>query len=431
MSTSSVHERVPRHENRTVTSTELTYDPYDPVIDLDPHDTWRRLRDVAPLYRNERLGFYALSRYDDVLAALVDWQTYSSRRGTLLELIDPLAPEVDGDPEGSPMIFTDPPYHDLLRGLVSRSFTPRRMGALEERVRAMCRDGFDAVAGAGAGGFDYVEDFAGPIPAMVIGELLGVPAEDQRELGRWTDQLMHYDPELETGDEILGMRQTNPVKLEGATKLWSYLEAAVDERTARPGDDMISALLAAEITLADGTERRLTRAEVTSFFLLLFTAGSETTARLLGWTAVLLARHPDQRARLVEDRSLVPGAVEELLRYEAPSPIQARWVTRDVELHGQVVPQGSKMALLNASANRDERHFADPDRFDVERSIDRHVSFGYGAHFCLGAALARMEGRVVLDETLSRLPRWDVDEDQVRFVRTTTVRGPASVPVSY
>jgi cytochrome P450 len=414
------------HENGAVTSTELTYDPYDPVIDLDPYDTWRRLRDEAPLYRNERLGFYALSRYDDVLEGLSDWRTYSSRRGTLLELIDPLAPEADGDPEGAPMIFTDPPYHDLLRGLVSRSFTPRRVGALEQRVRDLCREGFDAAGNR----FDYVEDVAGPIPAMVIGEMLGVPAEDQRQLGRWTDQLMHYDPELETGDEILGMRQQNPVKLEGASNLWRYLEAAVDERTAHPGEDMISSLITAEITLEDGTRRRLSRTEVTSFFLLLFTAGSETTARLLGWSAVLLARHPDQRARLVEDRSLVPNAVEELLRYEAPSPIQARWVTRDVEVHGQVVPAGSKMALLNAAANRDERHFADPDAFDVGRSIDRHLSFGYGGHFCLGAALARLEGRVVLEETLDRFPTWEVDEDRVGFVRTTTVRGPAQVPFS-
>jgi cytochrome P450 len=361
-----------------------------------------------------------------VLEGLSDWRTYSSRRGTLLELIDPLAHEADGDPEGAPMIFTDPPYHDLLRGLVSRSFTPRRVGALEQRVRDLCREGFDAAGNR----FDYVEDVAGPIPAMVIGEMLGVPAEDQRQLGRWTDQLMHYDPELETGDEILGMRQQNPVKLEGASNLWRYLEAAVDERTAHPGEDMISSLITAEITLEDGTRRRLSRTEVTSFFLLLFTAGSETTARLLGWSAVLLARHPDQRARLVEDRSLVPNAVEELLRYEAPSPIQARWVTRDVEVHGQIVPKGSKMALLNAAANRDERHFADPDAFDVGRAIDRHLSFGYGGHFCLGAALARLEGRVVLEETLDRFPTWEVDEDRVGFVRTTTVRGPAQVPFS-
>lgn len=407
----------------------MTYDPYDPVVDADPHDTWRRLRDEAPLYRNERLGFYALSRYDDVLAGLLDWRTYSSGRGTVLELIDPLAPEVEGPREGEPMIFADPPYHDLLRSLVSRAFTPRRIGSLEDRIRRLCRSRFDDLAGSG--GFDYLEDFAGLIPAMVIGDLLGIPEGDLPALGHWADQFMHYDPELETGDEVLGIRQLNPTRLEGATKLMSYLEAAVDERLARPGDDLMSGLVQAELTLDDGTVRRLSRPEVTAFFVLLFTAGAETTARLLGWSVVLLARHPDQRALLAADRSLLPNAVEELLRYESPSPIQARWVTRDVELHGQVVPRGSKMALLNASANRDRRHFADPDRFDVTRSIDRQLAFGYGGHFCLGAALARLEGRVVLDETLDRLPAWEVDEARVSMVRTTTVRGPAHVPISW
>jgi cytochrome P450 len=319
----------------------------------------------------------------------------------------------------------------MLRGLVSRSFTPRRVGAIEARVRELCRQGFDAVAGAGSSGFDYLGDFAGVIPAMVIGELLGIPTADQRDLAHWTDQFMHYDPALDPPGEVLGVRQLGPVRVEGMKNLLGYLEAHIDASIARPGDDLVSALVAAEVTLPDGSVRTLTRPEVSSFVLLLFTAGAETTARLLGWTAVLLARHPDQRARLVADRSLLPGAVEELLRYESPSPIQARYVTRDIELHGQVVPAGSKMALLNASANRDGRHFAEPDRFDVERSADRNVAFGYGAHFCLGAALARLEGRAVLDETLDRFPEWGVDEATVEFVRTTTVRGPAKVPITY
>lgn len=419
-----------------MTTTAVSWDPYDPVVDADPHDTWRRLRDEHPLYRNGRLGFYALSRYDDVLAALLDWQTYSSGRGTVLELIDPFAPEVEGQAEGAPMIFTDPPYHDLLRGLVSRAFTPRRITRLEERVRSLCRDRLDELVGADpaastGGSFDYLDDFAGSIPAMVIGELLGIPEGDQVELGHWADQFMHYDPDLETGDEVLGIKQLNPTKVEGTTKLIRYLEAAIDERIARPGDDLISGLVQAELTLDDGSVRHLSRQEVSSFFLLLFSAGSETTARLLGWTPVLLARHPEQRERLRADRTLVPNAVEELLRYESPSPVQARWVTRDVEVHGAVVPKGSKVALLNAAANRDPRHFDDPDTFDVTRKIDRQLAFGYGGHFCLGAALARLEGRVVLEETLDRLPDWEVDETEVTMVRTTTVRGPAQVPVRW
>lgn len=411
-----------------MTTSAVTYDPYDPVIDIEPHATWRALRDHTPLYYNDRLDFYAVSRYDDVLTGLLDWETYSSARGTVLELINPDAPARGPEVLGSPMIFTDPPYHDLLRSLVSRAFTPRRTAALEERVRELCREGLEPLLGSG--GFDYLGDFAGAIPAMVIGELLGIPTADQRTLGHWTDQFMHYDPSLETGDEVLGVKQLNPIKVEGMTNLMGYLENAIDERTAAPGDDLISGLIQAEITLADGSVRRLERPEVSSFFMLLFTAGAETTARLLGWSAVLLARHPDQRQRLLDDPSLVPNAVEELLRYESPSPIQARWVTQDVELHGQLVPKGSKMALLNASANRDERHFSDPDTFDVARAIDRNLAFGYGAHFCLGAALARLEGRIVLDETLARLPQWDVDEAEIDFVQTTTVRGPSKVPIT-
>ena len=201
------------------------------------------------------------------------------------------------------------------------------------------------------------------------------------------------------------------------------------ERRREPRDDMISDLLAAEITRDDGTKRQLDKNEVLTFITLLEVAGSETTARLLGWGALLLARHPDQRAKLVNDPGLIPNAVEELLRYEAPSPIQARFVTRDVEWHGTVVPRNSCIALLTASAAGDERQFAEPDRFDVERQFEKHLSFGYGIHFCLGASLARLEGITVLEETLARMPEWHVDESAVEMVRTTTVRGPAHVPI--
>ena len=403
------------------TDTEIIYDPYDRVIDADPHPVWKRLRDEAPLYYNDRYDFFALSRFDDVLAASTDWRTYSSARGTVLEMIDTTVPvgesPADGGDGGGMMIFMDPPHHDDLRRLVSRAFTPRRVSALEDRVREMCAELLDPQAGGE--GFDYLDDFAARVPAMVIGALLGVPKEDQDQLRVWGDWLMRYEPDGLSAE-----------KADAVGKLTSYLTDMIRDRQANPRDDMTSDLLTTEITLGDGTTRRLTRSEVHSFITLLQLAGSETTARLLGWAAVLLARHPDQRAKLLADPGLIPNAVEELLRYEAPSPIQARYVTADVAWHGSVVPAGSKLAMLTGSAGRDERKFPDPDRFDVERHFDRHVTFGYGIHFCLGASLARLEGNLVLDETLRRFPSWSVDESAVELVQTSTVRGPIKVPIT-
>jgi cytochrome P450 len=408
---------------------DLVYDPYDYEIDHFPHPVWKRLRDEAPLYHNERHGFYALSRYADVLAGLTDWHTYSSARGTVLELIEPgpLRDAEHGAMNLGSMIFSDPPSHDIARSLVNRSFTPRAVSHLEARIRTICEEQFGAVAGDDE--FDFLGDVAAPIPAMIIGELLGVPADDQAELGRWADMVMHYDPDAETGDTIKGVMQDSPIRLEGADKMSRYFVDLLRERRARPTDDMVSRLLQLEVTLPDGTTRPLQDHELVGFFFLLQSAGSETTARLLGWSAVLLARHPEQRQRLLDDPSLVPNAVEELLRYEAPSPIQARLVTEDVEWYGVTVPAGSKMALLNGSAGRDEREYPDPDVFDVGRHMDRHMTFGYSIHFCLGAALARLEGRVIIDELLRRHPSWTVDESRVEMVHTTTVRGPAHVPV--
>ncbi len=401
-------------------STRLTYDPYDDAIDAAPHDVWRRLRDEAPLYYNEQYDFYALSRFADVMAASLDWQTYSSARGTVLELIDTTPPDPDaleGNDGYGMMIFMDPPGHDDLRRLVSRAFTPRRITQLEERTRELCARFLDPHRDGS--GFDFVEDFAAKIPAMLIGALLGVPSEDQDQLRIWGDLLMRYEPDGISAEKMDAIQSLN-----------AYMTTMVADRQQRPRDDMVSDLLAAEITRDDGTTRRLGFDEVMAFFTLLQLAGSETTARLLGWGAVLLARHPDQRAKLVATPELVPNAVEELLRYEAPSPIQARFVTRDVDWYGQTIPMYSKLAMLSGSAGRDEREFVDADRFDVERTFDRHVTFGYGIHFCLGANLARLEGRIVLEETLARFPHWDVDEAAVEMVRTSTVRGPVHVPVT-
>ena len=397
---------------------DLYYDPYDAAIDADPHPIWRRLRNEAPLYFNERHGFYALSRYDDVLAASLDWQTYSSARGTVLELIDDSPPPRDGEhgPGLGMMIFMDPPEHDALRRLVSRAFTPRRVAALEVRARELCAQFLGLHVGGGR--FDFVEEFAAKIPTMLIGALLGVPNEDQDQLRVWGDLMMRYE------DDVISEEKRDAIDA-----LSSYMAAMVDERKRAPRDDMVSDLLTAEITLDSGSTRRLEHDEVMAFFFLLQLAGSETTARLLGWAAVLLARYPAQRAKLVASRDLIPNAVEELLRYEAPSPIQARFLMRDAEWYGETVPASSKIALLTGSAGRDDRHFPEPDRFDVERQFDRQVSFGYGVHFCLGASLARLEGKVVLDEMLRRFPDWSVDDEAIRMVRTSTVRGPSHVPI--
>ncbi len=393
------------------------YDPYDADIDADPYPVWKRLRDEAPLYYNVEHDFYALSRFADVHAASLDWQTFSSARGTVLEIIDRSPAAANDIDDAFPMmIFMDPPRHDELRRLVSRAFTPRRVASLESRARELCAQFLDPLRGGG--GFDYVEEFAAKIPTMIIGAMLGVPDEHQDQLRIWGDQMLRFEPEGISAE-----------KLDAMQRFGAYMEEMVEDRRRTPRDDMVSDLLASEITREDGSTRRLDHREVMAFFTLLEIAGSETTARLLGWASVLLARHPDQRAKLRADRGLVPNAVEELLRFEPPSPIQARLVTRPVEWHGRAIPAYSKLALLTGSAGRDEREYVNPDRFDVERSLDRHVTFGYGVHYCLGANLARLEARVVLEETLERLPDWHVDEDEIELVRTSTVRGPVRVPV--
>ena len=258
------------------------------------------------------------------------------------------------------------------------------------------------------------------LPARVIATLLGVPPEEREEVRHQIDQIFHIEP---------GVGMINDVSFSAQIWLHQYLTRQLESRRREPVDDMMNDLAHAEITDDDGEVRRLTDQQAADFAILLVSAGTETVARLLGFAAVVLADHPDQRAELAADSSLLPNAVEELLRYEAPSPVQGRWTTRDVELHGDVVPAGSKVLLLTGAADRDERKFADPDRFDIHRSIDHHVAFGYGIHFCLGAALARMEGRIALEETLGRFPDWTVDHGGVVRLHTSTVRGYSRVPV--
>ena len=317
------------------------YDPYDAAIDADPYPVWKRLRDDAPLYYNEQYDFYALSRFADVLSASLDWHSYSSARGTVLEMIEtaPIPPTAaNTDDAYGMMIFMDPPRHDELRHLVNRAFTPRRVAALESRARDLCAQFLDPLLAGSR--FDFVEDFAAKIPTMIIGAMLGVPDDDQDQLRIWGDEMLRFEPE--------GM---SAEKLDAMQRFAAYMQEMIADRRRAPRDDMISDLLAAGITREDGSTRRLDDGEVLAFFTLLEIAGSETTARLLGWASVLLARHPEQRAKLVADRGLVANAVEELLRYEPPSPIQARLVTRSVDWHGQTIPAFSKLALLTGSAD--------------------------------------------------------------------------------
>lgn len=390
---------------------DLYWDPFDTDLDSAPHDTWRRMRDEAPAYRNDRYDFWALTRFADVEAAHKDPATFSSAHGTVLEMMSESTMNV------GMMIFMDPPEHTALRHLVSRAFTPRRIAALEERIRRICNELLDRHAGESS--FDYVQGFGAVLPSRVISTLLGVPEGEQEEKRHVIDRLFHIEPDV-------GM--VNDQSVAAGIELAVYVHSLIEDRRKDPKDDLLTALTQAEIE-EDGKSRRLGSEEAAAFAVLLYTAGTETVARLLGNTAVVLAEHPEQRADAAKNPEIIPNAVEELLRFEAPSPVQGRWTTSDVQLHGEHLPAGSKVLLLTGSAGRDERAFEDPDRFDVRRKFNHHVSFGYGIHFCVGAALARMEGRIALEETLRRYPEWNVDWNRARRLHTSTVRGWAEVPI--
>jgi cytochrome P450 len=391
---------------------DIYWDPFDIDIDSDPHDIWRVMRDAAPVYRNDRYDFWALTRFDDILVASKDHSRLLSGHGTTLELMT-------SEPMNSGMILTmDPPEHDQLRRLVSRAFTVGRVGTLESQIRHCCIELLDPLVGTG--GFDYVRQFAAIVPSLVIASLLGVPQSDREWLRDLIDTLFHLEP---------GIGMFNPTSRQAGDELKAYLSNILSERRKHPVDDLFSHLVDAEITGNDRT-RRLTHDEAVLFAYLLVTAGTETTGRLLSWAALLLDEHEDQRAEMVDDRSLVQGAVEELLRFEPPSPVQARFVAEEVEFHEMKVPAGSRLLLITGSAGRDERRFSNPDHFDIHRT-GTHLSFGFGTHFCLGAALARLEARVALEETLNRFPMWNVDRARAVQAHTSTVRGYSSVPITF
>ncbi len=404
---------------------ELKYDPYDYDIDQRAQDIWRRLRDEAPLYRDDEYDFWALSRYDDVLAGLLDIDTFRSGYGTVLEMIT-------DEPVSMPMfIFRDPPDHTLLRKLVSRAFTPKSIGGLEDRIEQICAsllDPFD-----GASGFDYVDQFGALLPPTVILALLGFPEGLEEKLRDSMDAGLHLEEGESTAAAATAVRPEEGVIDEAGNigaGVYSLIPELCAQRRSHPEDDLLTVLATHDLEQPDGSTRKLTSAEINAYVALIAGAGAETVARMLGWAVVLLARHPDQRAELRADPALIPNAIEEILRYEAPSPVQARRVERDVEVRGTTIPAGSKMLLLNGSGDRDDRHFDDADRFDIHRTIDRHLAFGYGTHFCIGSALARLEGRIALEQTLARFGDWDVDESKIDWVHTSTVRGYHRVPIT-
>jgi cytochrome P450 len=340
---------------------------------------------------------------------LIDSETYISGRGVILEVIKANI----AMPPGT-LIMEDPPVHTVRRTLLSRVFTARKMAALEARIREFCARSLDPLVGAGR--FDFVADLGTQMPMRTIGMLLGIPEQDQEAI-------------RDLDDAALRTEAGKPMRFSQLRLSGEIFTDYIDWRAEHPSDDLMTELLQAEFKDETGTVRRLTRNEVLTYVNVIAGAGNETTNRLIGWIGKVLGDHPDQRRELVEDRSLIPNAIEEILRYEPPALQVARYVARDVELYGRTVPQGSVMLFFVGSANRDDRRFPGADRFDIHRQIVQHLTFGYGTHFCLGAALARLEGRVALEEVLKRFPQWEIDRSGAKLASTSTVRGWETLPV--
>lgn len=384
---------------------ELYYDPYDVDLNINPFPAFARLRDEAPLYYNEQHDFYALSRYDDANKGVIDHATFSSSRGALLEIIKS-GMEI---PPGT-VIFEDPPIHNIHRNLLSRMFTPRKVLALEPQIREFAARCLDPIVGTGR--FDFVKDLGEQVPMRVIGMLLGIPEEYQRDVAD------HGEATLQGQGQKVGSLATGEV-----------FAQFIDLRTEHPSDDIMTDLLNVEFEDETGTVRKLRRDELLMYLAVVATAGAETTTRMIGWAGKTLAEYPDQRRDLVENPSLIPQAIEEILRWEPPALYVGRYVTRDVEYYGQTVPEGAAMLMLVGSANRDHRRFApDGDVFDIHRDQKSHMTFGAGTHFCMGNALARLEGRIVLEEILKRFPTWEVDWPNAMKSEVAAVRGWDSMP---
>jgi cytochrome P450 len=386
------------------------WDPFDRAIAADPYPVYARMREEAPVYYNEPHGFYAITRWGDVEDGLTDWETFSSARGPILEIIKANV----AIPPGT-LLMEDPPIHDIHRSLLARVFTPRRVASIESQVRSYCIRCLDRLVGRDQ--FDVMAEFANEVPMRVIGMMLGIPEADQPAIRERADAKLRTKP----GQQ---MRVSA-----GAIMDVDLFADYIRWRAEHPSDDLMTELLNAEFEDETGTTRRLSREEILTYVTVLAGAGNETTARLIGWLVTVLAQHPDQRTALVDDRSLIPNAIEETLRFQPTGHAIARYVTKDVSLHGRTVPAGSAMTFIVASANRDERRWPDGDRFDIRRKIGQHLTFGIGTHYCLGAALARLEARVALEEILARFPKWSVDLDRAALSVTSTMRGWETLPM--
>ncbi|OBK76252.1 cytochrome P450 [Mycobacterium sp. 1274761.0] len=397
-----------------MTTSELVFDPFSEEFFNGPYEIYRRMREQAPVYYNSEYDFYALSRHEDVAAAFKDFETYSSAYGLDLAMLKSNEP-----PPVKMIIIMDPPEHRHMRSLVNKVFTPRAI----ENMRPMVTQTIDRyMPTADADHVDVVQDFAALFPVDVISQMLGVPEEYRQKVREWGDTSLRREP---------GQIEMSEEGRQAVVELMGFYYNLIQERRAEPQDDMFSRLIAAEVKDANGETRQLDDVEIAGFATLLGGAGAETVTKLVGNAAVTFARFPDQWQKLLDDRSKIPAAVEELLRYEAPNQYNVRRSMKDVTLHGVTIPAGKPVFLLGGSANRDPEAFTDADTFDIDRDRTeaQNLGFGYGVHSCLGAALARMESAIALERLLDFMPRYEVLWDECQRVAMSNVAGWSSVPV--
>jgi cytochrome P450 len=396
-----------------MTKADLAFDPFSEEFFNNPFEVYRRMREEAPVYYNEKEDFYALTRHEDVAAAFRDFETYSSARGCDLGMVR------TGEVPQKSIIFMDPPAHRHMRGLLNKAFTPRAIQSQRETVIELV-DRY--LAAADPDHFDVVQDFSGPFPVEVITRMAGVPEESRQQVRHWIDTSLHREPgQIEVSEE--GMQ----ANLDSAMFYYNL----VQERRKNPQDDMISRLIAAEIPREDGQRSKLDDIEITGFAVLLGGAGAETVTKLMGNAAVIFAKNPDQWQKLLDDRGKIPAAVDELLRYEGPVQYNVRYTLKEARLRHGTIPAGRPVFLIGAAGNRDPEAFTDADTFDIDRDRTeaQNLGLGYGIHSCLGAALARMESAIALEKLLDFMPRYEVMTDGLQRVHMQNVAGWSHVPV--